>query len=580
MTNLVFVIASDGRTSGGMEKQCALQANALCATKPYHVHVLAHPSYQHLFEPKVQFHALPFELGRRDPRLRRKLRCTLDSIHADIIHTHGNKAFALVAATKPSIQSTACKHVTTIHGLKKPSDLYQHCDRIIAVSQGVADAIRPFESQVIHNAVTLLKDQDVKAKAEVCKEFSLSPEKPLLMAAGRLVKVKGYDHLMSACRELNCCLVIFGEGPELNDLKRLETSNVRLAGYRDNIQAYLSAADALLIASEKEGFGLTMIEALQLQTPVLSTPIPLATELLPKQCLLPRLSERPSSTSQMALKQALSDQLKALKQIDESLAPVYQRAITRFSVEALVEALSSCYQGLVTDNPHLNDTTALSSAPHYLFLGDCNTLGTPAIEGQAYPEALEALANVKTLNCGHTMSTVREGGEYFRDFHDANTALVSIQYGLVDSWRTFKYSPYALYYPDSAKRKLARKLIKKYKKWCKKLGLNRLIGTRNVVPIKEYEERITAIIKAMKLRPVILIETVPNKDTSRNSEIQRYNRALATLAKKHDNCHLLSLYDDFCNGQKDLYCDPTHLSQEGHQYVAKKLCTLINTLNQ
>lgn len=228
---------------------------------------------------------------------------------------------------------------------------------------------------------------------------------------------------------------------------------------------------------------------------------------------------------------------------------------------------------------HRSDLAPHPNKPHAaLFLGDCNTLGTPAIEGQAYPEVLEDLIGIKTLNCGHTMSTIREGSAYFRDFYDSTTTLVCIQYGLVDSWHTFKYSPYALYYPDSPKRKFARKLIKKYKKWTKKLGLNRLLGTRNVVPIEEYEARITAIIKAMALRPVILIETIPNKDTSRNPEIQRYNCALAKLAKKHDNCHLLSLYDDFHSEQKDLYCDPTHLSFEGHQYVAKKLRTLLSSL--
>lgn len=215
---------------------------------------------------------------------------------------------------------------------------------------------------------------------------------------------------------------------------------------------------------------------------------------------------------------------------------------------------------------------------HALFLGDCNTLGTPAIAGQAYPEVFARQAGLCPVNCGHTMSTVREGSEYFRHFRSDSTALVCIQFGLVDSWLTFKYSPYALYYPDSRRRKLARKLIKKYKKWCKALGLNRLIGTRNVVALEEYQARIEAIIVSMQNTPVILIETIPNKDSSRNAEIRRYNQSLAKLAQAHSNCHLLTLYDDFEGPQSEYYCDPTHLSLEGHAYVGQKLQQLYTKL--
>ena len=125
-----------------------------------------------------------------------------------------------------------------------------------------------------------------------------------------------------------------------------------------------------------------------------------------------------------------------------------------------------------------------------LFLGDCNTLGTPEIEGCAYPDLLSQLAPIDAINCGHTMCTLREGSEYFNRYFDEKTDIVCRQYGLVDAWQTFRYSPYVLYFPDSKRRKLGRKLTKKFKKWCKALGLNSLIGTRNVVPIEEYRGRV------------------------------------------------------------------------------------------
>lgn len=211
------------------------------------------------------------------------------------------------------------------------------------------------------------------------------------------------------------------------------------------------------------------------------------------------------------------------------------------------------------------------SSKQILFLGDCNTLGTPEIEGQAYPELVAQKVQHEAFNCGHTMSTVREGQHYFKHFFKQEIDIVCLQYGLVDSWLTFKYSPYVLYYPDNRWRKLGRKLTKKFKKWCRRLGLNELIGTRNVVPESEYTSRIEAMIEQAAPRPFVLIETVPNKDTGRNPAIKHYNQKLAELAESHENCSVLRIYDDFESTMREAYCDPTHLSVEGHAYLAKKL---------
>lgn len=206
-----------------------------------------------------------------------------------------------------------------------------------------------------------------------------------------------------------------------------------------------------------------------------------------------------------------------------------------------------------------------------LFLGDCNTLGTPDIEGRAYPEQFATLSNTQSINCGHTMTTTREGSQYFKRHTDFDC--VCVQYGLVDSWLTFKYAPYVLYYPETGWRKIGRKLSKKFKKWCKRLGLNTLIGTRNVVPLEEYRQHLQHIIDTARPRQVVFIETIPNKDASRNPQIRRYNHAMAQLASLHSHCSVLPLYEDFEQAMRAHYSDPTHLSATGHAYVAQKLAT-------
>ena len=93
-----------------------------------------------------------------------------------------------------------------------------------------------------------------------------------------------------------------------------------------------------------------------------------------------------------------------------------------------------------------------------LALGDCNTLGTIELEPVAYPQVLGGKLGVPTINCGHTMSTVREGWEYARRRLSGDTAYLVIQFGQVDAWHTFRGAPYVLNYPDNVMRRVLRKL--------------------------------------------------------------------------------------------------------------------------
>src|SRR5476651_508794 len=121
-----------------------------------------------------------------------------------------------------------------------------------------------------------------------------------------------------------------------------------------------------------------------------------------------------------------------------------------------------------------------------LALGDCNTLGVAHFTRQTYVERFAKAAGLESVNCGCTMATTREAGRYFADNFDGDCTVVTIQYGLVDSWRTFRYAPYVLYYPDNPLRKLARKLVKKWKSIARHRGWNDRYGVAPVVPPAEY----------------------------------------------------------------------------------------------
>ena len=71
-------------------------------------------------------------------------------------------------------------------------------------------------------------------------------------------------------------LVMCGDGPERNDAEALTreyglSDQVLFVGQVPNIRDYLSIADVLLLPSETESFGLSALEAMACEVPVIAT---------------------------------------------------------------------------------------------------------------------------------------------------------------------------------------------------------------------------------------------------------------------------------------------------------------------
>jgi len=99
----------------------------------------------------------------------------------------------------------------------------------------------------------------------------------------RLEKEKNIPLAISAMKDMTkkypkIGLVIVGSGSEKKNLKL--NNNVVLDGWRDKetIYSYYKSADLLLVTSDYEGYGLTIIEALASGLPVLSTDVGIARE--------------------------------------------------------------------------------------------------------------------------------------------------------------------------------------------------------------------------------------------------------------------------------------------------------------
>lgn len=101
-----------------------------------------------------------------------------------------------------------------------------------------------------------------------------------LVAVGRLVPMKGFDILLEAFAKIaerfnDWTLTIWGEGPERQSLEDLRdrfglAKQVRMPGVTPRAGTWIETADAFVLSSRYEGWGLVLLEAMGAGLPVVS----------------------------------------------------------------------------------------------------------------------------------------------------------------------------------------------------------------------------------------------------------------------------------------------------------------------
>jgi len=166
---------------------------------------------------------------------------------------------------------------------------YRFGDAIVAVSEGVRADIATHlhrdqlpRIHLIANPV-LPWDWCERADAPLDDDGYGADDEPVVLAVGRLSEEKNVAGLIRAFARLRASmrlrLVVVGDGPQRPVLQALIDElglgpAVRLLGQRDNPYPYMRRARVFVLASQFEGFGNVLIEAMACGAPVVSTDCP------------------------------------------------------------------------------------------------------------------------------------------------------------------------------------------------------------------------------------------------------------------------------------------------------------------
>lgn len=313
---------------GGVENHVYALANAL-AERGDDVALIAHSKHATSVCNSVAFHAVDLTRSRRNPLARRDLKRAIAAARPDVVHAHAGKAAALVDTL-----ALPCPTVGTVHGTKRDLSAYKRFTQVIGVSQGVIDPLDHPAKAVVYHGVAAPKPGTGASRQAIGQELGIDPSRPLSLAVGRLVPVKGFHRLIELWSEDLGSLVIAGEGPERHRLQRLAAGRpVVLAGFRGDVRNLMQAADLLVISSVREAFHLGMAEALREQLPVVSTRVCGPEEILPPEQLAD------ADSLEATIRRSLVD----LDATRRRMAPTFDWAERTLTVERMVEETRRVY---------------------------------------------------------------------------------------------------------------------------------------------------------------------------------------------------------------------------------------------
>ncbi len=251
-----------------------------------------------VFYHEVEIASYPlFEFPLYTPALAGKIVEVARFEKLDIVHAHYAIPHAISAFLAREILQGNFKVITTLHGTDitlvglEPSFLptmkfsIEHSDGVTAVSRSLREKTLTNygiskEIEVIPNFVDTRKYRRIPSK-EIRERFAPHGEKVLIHTSNfRVVKrVPDVIRIFAEVRKkVPARLVLMGDGPDRSACEILVRElhledHVRFLGKQQELVPILSSADLMLMPSQSESFGLSGLEAMACEVPVVSSSV-------------------------------------------------------------------------------------------------------------------------------------------------------------------------------------------------------------------------------------------------------------------------------------------------------------------
>ena len=222
--------------------------------------------------------------------------------------------------------------------------------RYIAVSNPIRElhaGRRHAPVDVILNGIDTIRfSPDARLGIDWRSRHGIARTSLVVLSVGRLVSGKGHQQLVSAFSEIPGYLILVGDGPERDKIREavmdLELSNrVMILPFTRQLREIYVAADIFVLASEKEGLPLVVLEAMASQIPVIALRIPGIEQIIDdgvNGVLIDDLTQLPNAIASLTAEKGAAIGRAAR-----------QRAQTEFSASAMTAHVESIYREVLSE---------------------------------------------------------------------------------------------------------------------------------------------------------------------------------------------------------------------------------------
>lgn len=185
--------------------------------------------------------------------------------------------------------STTVEYSGTKQEFNMQKNVLNTFDNIVVISDIVKKSLKE-QFDITENVYEIPNSVDIEKVNSLSKEKVELPPKALFTTLGRLDNNKNQILLLKAAKILKQIrndfeIYLLGDG---DNRKKLETyineneltNNVKILGFKDNPYPYIKNSLATVLTSLSEGFSLVLAESALLNTPIISTKVGIAEELV------------------------------------------------------------------------------------------------------------------------------------------------------------------------------------------------------------------------------------------------------------------------------------------------------------
>lgn len=333
------------RGLGGAERLFVDLCTALAA-RGHEIQAVCHKDFQGLGElarPGITVIPIPVR-GWWDILARMRIARALRSARPDVVHAHLGRAARLAGAAARRAHLPVLVTVHNYQSLK----YYRSIDHFVVTTEDQRAHLA--QANVGRERITAIPNFSTLAPRR--RQWREASPQTAFAAYGRMVAKKGFDVLLRALRQLgdrglDARLVLGGDGPERPRLEALAAElglggRVRFAGWIDDVAGLLHSADVFVLPSLDEPFGIVVLEAMALDTPIVATRSQGPSEILDADtAYLCAIGDEGSLAEAMA--GAAADYSGRRRRADAAL----ERYCARYSAEVVIPQYETVYRRLV-----------------------------------------------------------------------------------------------------------------------------------------------------------------------------------------------------------------------------------------